>query len=380
MTLRLRARLPRLAQWAPVMLLVLLSACGTSEQYPQSTLFPKGDFARMVDGVFRTTLLWAFVVFVLVEGALLWVIFRYRGKPGDPLPKQTHGNTTAEIIWTIVPALILAFIAVPTIRTIFRTYEVPKGDALVVEVIGHQWWWEFRYPELGLVTAGELHVPIGRTVSLRMNTQDVLHSFWVPQFAAKRDVFPNRNTTLWFKADTVGNYPGACAEFCGIQHARMKFRVRADTPAEFDAFVATLQASAGTTAMPTVAAAPAASGLQTASVGATVVADTTTKDSTAMMAAPVVDPIVAEGKKLYLTKGCIGCHSLDATKPMGIGPNLAGIGTRSYIVAGTLENSDANLAHWIAKPQEVKKGVLMVVPPMTESEAKALVAYLRTHK
>jgi len=375
MTLRLRAALARLTRWMPLVLLVALAACGTAEQYPQSTLFPKGDFARMVDGVFRTTLLWATVVFVLVEGALLWVLFRYRGKPNDPLPKQTHGNTTAEIIWTIVPALILAFIAVPTIRTIFRTYEVPKGNALVVEVIGHQWWWEFRYPQYGVVTAGELHVPTGRTVSLRMNTQDVLHSFWIPQFAAKRDVFPNRNTTLWFKTEATGNFPGACAEFCGIQHARMKFRVRSDTPAEFDAFIGTLQASAGATAIPSPVATAAAGGMQTASAGATV-AD----DSVAMRSAVPVDPIVAQGKTLFLKKGCIGCHSLDATKTMGMGPNLAGIGSRSYIVAGTMENTDANLALWVSKPQDVKQGALMNVPPISESEAKALVAYLRTHK
>ena len=378
MTPRLRARLGHLTRWAPVVLVALLAACGTSEQYPQSTLFPKGDFARMVDGVYRTTLLWATVVFVLVEAALLYVIFRYRGKPNDPLPKQTHGNTVAEIIWTIVPALILAFIAVPTVRTIFKTYEQPKGDALEVEVIGHQYWWEFRYPQYGLVTANELHVPTGRTVSLKMRTEDVLHSFWVPQHAAKRDVFPNRNTTLWFKTDEPGFYPGQCAEFCGIQHARMKFNVQADSPAEFDAFIGTLQASAGATAIPQMAAVPAGNGLVTSSAGATVTVDST--DSTAVSAAPPEDPKVAEGKKLFLSKGCIGCHSLDATKPMGVGPNLAGIATRRQIAAGTMDNTDENLARWISKPQDVKQGSLMVVPPMTDAEAQALVAYLRTHK
>lgn len=378
MTHRLRAPLARLARWVPLVLVAVLAACGTADQFPQSTLHPKGDFAKMVDGVFRTTLLWAFVVFVLVEGALLYVIFRYRGKPGDPEPKQTHGNTTAEIIWTIVPALILAFIAVPTVKTIFKTYETPKNNALQVEVVGHQFWWEFRYPQYGLTTANELHVPKDRPVNLVMKTQDVLHSFWVPQFAAKRDVFPNRNTTIWFSAAETGNYPGQCAEFCGIQHARMKFRVIADEPAQFDAFIQGLQASAGATAIPTATA--SGPGLQTVSAGATVPADTTKADSVAAAPVAPVDPLVADGQKLFLTKGCIGCHSLDATKPMGVGPNLAGIGTRTWIAAGTMENSDENLAHWIAKPQEVKQGSLMVVPPISESEAKALVAYLRTHK
>ncbi len=186
-------------------LLVVVVGSAQSDPFPQSTLRPKGDFAQMVDKLFRTTLFWATIVFVLVEGALIFVIFKFRGKPDDPEPKQVHGNTMVEVIWTAIPALVLAMIAVPTVRTIFRTYEIPKGDGVLqVEVIGHQWWWEFRYPELGLTTANELHVPVGRTVALKMVTQDVLHSFWIPALAAKRDVFANRSTTLWFKAEQAG--------------------------------------------------------------------------------------------------------------------------------------------------------------------------------
>ena len=172
-------------------------------------------------------------MFVLVEGALLYAIFRFRGKPDDPEPRQMHGNTTIEIIWTVIPALILAAIAVPTVRGIFETSAIPAGDALKVEVVGHQWWWEFRYPDLNITTANEVHIPVGQTVSFRMSTADVVHSFWPPRFAGKRDVFPNRETRLWFKAEQAGEYPGQCAEFCGIQHGRMAFRVRAQTPEEF---------------------------------------------------------------------------------------------------------------------------------------------------
>jgi cytochrome c oxidase subunit 2 len=357
------------------MLLVALVVAGCApDQYPQTTLLPKGDFARMVDGLFRTTLWWAVAVFALVESALLYVIFRYRGKPNDPEPKQTHGNTTMEIIWTIIPAMILAFIAVPTVRTIFRTYEVPKNNPIEIEVIGHQWWWEFKYPQYGLTTANEMHVPAGRPVALRMKTQDVLHSFWVPQFAAKRDVFPNRNTVLWFQADSTGLYPGQCAEFCGIQHGKMAFRVMSDDPAAFDAFIAKLKASGAPDAPPVAMG----NGLTSQTVGATVKLADTAQVALAPMTAQ--DSLVAQGKKLFLTKACIGCHSLNSTKPMGIGPNLAGIGTRAYIAAGTVKNTDENLAHWVRRPQEVKTGVLMQVPDMTEGEAKALVAFLRTHK
>ena len=202
---------------------------------PQSTLTPKGDYAEMVDKLFRTTLWLATLVFIVVEAGLLWAIFKFRGKPDDAEPKQVHGSTTVEIIWTVIPALVLAVVAVPTVQTIFETAKVPAaspdGQApLRVDVVGHQWWWEFRYPELGITTANQLHVPVGRTVDLRMKTVDVLHSFWIPQFAGKRDVFPNRETRLWFTAKETGAFPGACAEFCGIQHGRMDFYVMVNTP------------------------------------------------------------------------------------------------------------------------------------------------------
>lgn len=365
---------------APLLLLLLSSAC-SADPFPQSTLAPKADFARLLDDVFMTTVRWAVVVFVLVEGALVYAIFRFRGRPDDPEPKQVHGNTTAEIIWTAIPALILAMIAVPTVRTIWKTYEKPGEDAVVIEVVGHQWWWEFHYPQYGITTANEMHVPVGRTVALKMTTKDVLHSFWVPQFAGKRDVFPNRNTTLWFKAETAGDYPGQCAEFCGIQHARMGFRVVAEAPEQFQGYVDRLLATGAPKAP---APAPADSAKPTAAAGVLVSTLAMTQgpaaDTAAPAPAPAVDPLVAEGEKLMAAKGCIGCHSVDATKPIGIGPNLANVGGRSYIAAGMLKNTDENLAHWIREPQKVKEGVLMPTLGVTEAEARALVAYLRTFK
>lgn len=359
---------------------VTLTGCFDSSLYPQSTLSPKGDYAEMVDGLFRTTVWYATVVFILVEGGLLWAIYKFRGKPDDAEPKQVHGSTTVEIIWTIIPALVLAVVAVPTVKTIFDTAKVPTASPdgsqpLKVEVIGHQWWWEFRYPELGITTANQLHVPIGRTVDLRMKTVDVLHSFWIPQFAGKRDVFPNRETRLWFTAKATGEYPGACAEFCGMQHGRMDFYVMVNTPEEFSAWVARRQADSllAPTGMPK-APAPAASD-STGVAAAPVATDT---------AAPVViaaaDPKAAEGEALFMAKGCIGCHSLNSIgTPKGmLGPNLAGIGVRKMIAGGWLPNSDENLHRWIKTPQAVKEGVLMQVPEMTDAEVDALVAYLRT--
>lgn len=361
---RWRARVPVLV------LLALVAAVGTAlaadPQYPQSTLRPHADFARMLDDVFRTTLFWAVIVFVLVEGALLFVIFRFRGRPDDPEPKQSHGNTAVEVVWTLIPALVLAVIAVPTVKTIFRTYELPTGsNVLQVEVIGHQFWWEFRYPQLGIITAGELHVPVGRPVALKMITRDVLHSFWIPQLAGKRDVFSNRTTTMYFTAEDPGFYPGQCAEFCGVQHGRMAFGVVASPAAEFDGYVARMLATAPPPPAPADSTPPKAA-LQAGVTTATLAATTQAVDT-------------MPGSKLFLMKGCIGCHSLNATRELGIGPNLAGIGVRRYIAAGWLENTDANLQRWIMDPQDIKHGSLMPDMGVTEAEAQALVAYLRQH-
>jgi cytochrome c oxidase subunit II len=377
----------RTAAWRPSRLVTALSLLtwvliGCSpEHYPQTTLLPRGDFARIADDLLDTTVRWALLVFILVEGVLIYAIFRFRGKPGDPEPHQTHGNTTVEIIWTIIPALILAAIAVPTVRAIFQTNATPGKDALTIEVVGHQWWWEFRYPEYNLTTANEMNIPVGRTVSLRMGSADVIHSFWVPQFAAKRDVFANRETRMWFKAEVTGDYPGQCAEFCGIQHGRMGYRIRAQTAEEFQAWVAHMQTLGpkqppGKPAAATTApvAARSEAGVRTASEGGTV--------QQAGSPAKPQDAQYAGGEKLFLSKGCVACHSLQAVNaPKGmVGPNLANVGARSYIAAGTLKNTDANLARRIRDPQGVKKGVLMPNLGLTETEAQALAAFLRAHK
>jgi cytochrome c oxidase subunit 2 len=371
MDLRTAARRP-LCLVTVLSLLVFVVAGCSPEHYPQTTLLPRGDFARIADDLLDTTVKWALLVFVLVEAVLIYAVFRFRGKPGDPEPHQTHGNTTVEIVWTVIPALILAAIAVPTVRAIFQTNATPREGALTIEVVGHQWWWEFRYPEYNLTTANELVVPVGRTVSLRMGSADVIHSFWVPQFAAKRDVFANRESRMWFKAETAGEYPGQCAEFCGIQHARMAYRIRAEQPAEFDAWLAHMQTLKGKPAPG--ASASAGAGVQTASQGATV--------QQPGSPAPAPGNLYATGEKLFTSKGCLACHSLVAVNaPKGmVGPNLANVGARSYIAAGMLKNTDENLARWIRDPQGIKKGVLMPNLGVSEPDARALVAFLRAHK
>jgi cytochrome c oxidase subunit 2 len=366
MSFRKASRPPRHRVWLPLLAVALLvAACGGP--FPQSTLIPKGDFAAMVDEVFLTTVRWAVLVFVLVEGALLFALWKFRARPGDKEPEQTHGNTTVEVIWTVIPAAILAFIAVPTVRATFRTAELPAG-ALEVEVIGHQWWWEFRYPAERIVTANEMHVPAGRTVLLKIRTADVLHSFWVPQFAAKRDAFPNKYTTLWFKTDSLGSFSGQCAEFCGIQHGRMGSLVVVQTPADFDAWVARQQAGS-----------PLIDNGQVA-------ADTTVPaDSAAAADKAARDALLAAGSEAFLRNGCIGCHAMVGTPTAGLvglsGPNLSHVGSRQRLAAGMLENTPENMARWLQAPQEVKEGSLMkLAAPLSDEQVTLLVAYLRAHQ
>ena len=377
------------------LLLAALTACSHA-QYPQTTLDPQGDFARISDRIQMNTFWWAAVVFVLVEGALLFAIFRFRGKPDDPEPAQVHGNTTLEIIWTAIPALILAMIAVPTVKAIFSTAAIPQ-HALEVQVVGHQWWWEFRYPNDSIVTANELHVPVGQVVSLRMGSGDVIHSFWIPALAGKRDVFPDRETRLWFTAEKAGKYSGQCAEFCGEEHGLMAFNVVAEPADSFARWMAHMRSLTGPTAIAgsaapgSGAAPPPAAGDTAGERRISYPATGGRRDSVAAAAEAAVagieqpgvrDSLYAEGQKLFAAKGCVGCHSLDAVHPMMglIGPNLANVGSRSYIAAGTLRNTDANMAHWIMDPQGVKPGAKMIFLGIKPDEAKALVAYLRAHR
>jgi cytochrome c oxidase subunit II len=262
--------------------------------------------------------------------------------------------------------LILVFIAVPTVRTIFKTSLPAEHPDLTVEVIGHQWWWEFRYPDLKVVTANELHVPVHKMIGLRMWSADVVHSFWFPRMAAKRDVFPIFSQTkykkvnpLWFTADTTGYYTGQCAELCGVQHGRMGFRVIVQTQEEFDQWVASQER--GSPLVNAGKLAPEADSVEKA------------------------DPVNAKGQATFLTGGCISCHAMVGTPLAGAmtlrGPNLSHVGSRTTIGAGMYENTPTNLARWLRDPQAMKEGSHMILPrQLTDAEITTLVAYLRKHQ
>lgn len=322
---------------------LLLAGCGGP--FPQSAMEPRSDFGQILDELFRTIFWWAVGVFVLVEGALLVAIVKFRERPGSPAPRPLHGHTALEIGWTLAPAIVLIFIAIPTIRAIWIVDRPPPGEAMVVEAIGHQWWWEFRYPELGLVTANEMHVPVDRTVEVRLTSADVIHSFWIPRLGGKRDVVPGHENGLWFTPDSVGVYLGQCAEFCGLSHALMKMEVVVDEQADFDEWVAANLADA-------IVAIP----------------DTMRPDAGR----------IAAGAQAFLQAGCIACHAVRGTPAAGVlGPDLTHVGSRRRIASGILDNNAENLTRWIQDPQAVKPGALMTKLLIEPEALEALVYYLQ---
>ncbi|MDQ3672952.1 MAG: cytochrome c oxidase subunit II [Gemmatimonadota bacterium] len=254
-------RLRRLASYT-LLAAVMMFAAACSESHPNSTLTPHSDFGRDIDFLWDRLLLLGTIVFVLVEVALLYVVFKYRRKSEDqPLPPQTHGNTKLEIAWTLIPAIILVFIAVPTVRTILKTQAAAAPGSLNIDVIAHQWWWEFKYPEYGVTTANEIYLPTGRTVNFRLRSADVIHSFWAPQLGGKRDVITNRTNYIWLTPDASlepSVWNGFCVEYCGTSHANMKFRVFTVKPDQFASWIAGQKMPAKFGAVASTAGAPAA--------------------------------------------------------------------------------------------------------------------------
>jgi cytochrome c oxidase subunit 2 len=216
-------------------------AVSCNDAHPNSTLTPHSDLGREIDFLWDRLLLLGTIVFILVEAALIYVVFRYRRRDKQETPPQTHGSTALEIAWTLIPAIILVFIAVPTVKTIFITQAQAAPGSLNIDVVGHQWWWEFKYPEYGVTTANEIYLPVGRTVNFRLRSADVIHSFWTPQLGGKRDVVTNRTNYIWLTPDTAiaGDvWNGFCVEYCGSSHANMRFRVFTVSQQQFDSWIA----------------------------------------------------------------------------------------------------------------------------------------------
>jgi cytochrome c oxidase subunit 2 len=323
----------------------LLAGCSTSA-LPQTPLDPRGPVAQTQTSLLMYTLYFAIGIGLFVTAALLFVVFKFRARPGQSaVPKQIHGNHTLEIVWTVIPILILVSVAFPTVEAAFSTATPPDG-AMTIKAYGNQWWFAFEYPDQGFVTANELRIPVGKPVKVLITSRDVIHSFWIPKLAGKMDMIPNRTNTMWLQADEPGLYYGQCAEFCGDSHAKMRFRVLAMEEKEYTAWVAQRKA---------------------------------------MMAGPQnLDAVAAKGKEIFESKGnCWACHSVDGTKAKAVvGPNLTDVGQRHTIAAGIMDNTYENLKAWISDPKQFKPGTIMPAHKtlLNEDELDAVVKYLQSLK
>lgn len=321
--------------------LALLASGCRLEDYPQSAVHPRSDYARWIQSLLETQILWVVIIFVPVMALLLYACFRFRDRPGAPEPKHVHGHTGLEVAWTIAPAIILALVAVPTVVTIYKTQGAPPPGALQVTVVGHQWWWEFRYPELGVVTADEMVIPMGRTTAVDITTADVLHSFWFPAMGGKRDAVPARTNRMWFTPDTVGTFPGTCAELCGVSHANMHMKLMVVSPAEFDAWVEHQKS-------PPVA-----------------------PDSTSL---------AGQGKRYLMQSACIACHTINGLTAGPIGPNLTHVGSRTSFAGALFPNDPDHLKRWITNAPAMKPGSIMPKMALPPEQVDAIVAYLQSLK
>ena len=285
------------------------------------------------------------LIFVVVCGLLVYSLVKFRGRASDSgrEPAQVYGSTQIELAWTVIPVLIVIVLFLATARVIHAIQDAPKpAAALDVTVIGHQFWWEFRYPKLGIVTANELHIPTSDPAHptptfLRLLSADTNHSFWVPELAGKTDLIPNRVNEMWLDPPHAGVYLGQCAQYCGTQHAKMLLRVSVDRPADFTAWV------------------------------------------NAQQQAAVQDEAVIAGKQVFENTSCINCHAVSGTAANGrFGPDLTHLMSRSSLGSGAAENTPANLRLWIQNPDAFKPGSLMPAMKLSEADLDAVTAYLES--
>ncbi len=302
---------------------------------------PNSSQARAIADLFFWSMVIGGLIFVLVTGLVLYAAWRYRGRPGDGEPYQNPGNRKLEIAWTIAPTLLLAVLFIFTLSGM-RTIDPPPGDQQPdVVVTGYSWWWRVDYPKAGFTTANEIHIPVGQQVLFQLKAGDVIHSFWVPELGPKKDMIPGHpGNTVWLAADKPGVYQGACAEYCGAEHAWMRIRVIAHPQAEFDAWQQQQAA----------AAAPASGEL-------------------------------ARGAELFQQSTCVNCHAIRGTNANAqAGPDLTHIASRETLGAGVITNTPENLGQWILNPHEIKPGVQMPGYNYSTAELRALVAYLGSLK
>ena len=323
-------------------LAMLATACGQKE--PQDILRPEGPIARELQRLWNPVFAIAVFFFFLVQGLILIVIIKFRAKGDDDAPVQVHGNAKLELGWAIVPFIILFVIGIFTVVTLIDLDRAPKGNVFNVQVVGHQWWWEYDYGDYHVTTANELHIPVGRPVFVHVTSVDVIHSFWAPSLAGKMDAVPGHNNHLTLRADKAGQtYLGQCTEYCGLSHANMRIRVITHTQADFAKWISEQQRAA---VEPT-------------------------------------DGDAGAGAQLFRAKGCGGCHTINGVSAGQVGPNLTHLFSRTTF-AGSMFDLDAqNLRRWLRDPPALKpmnpnKGLGMPNLNLTEDEIGKLIAVQET--
>jgi cytochrome c oxidase subunit II len=326
---------------------LILGGCAREVQ-PQNVLDPKAPIARDLDNLWNPVFAIAVAIFVLVEVLVLVVAFRFRRRSEDDSPKQIHGSNVLEIGWTAAPALLLAFVGFFTVLQIGKLDAIPKGpDVLKVEVVGHQWWWEFEYPEQGFVTANEMHIPVDKRIDVRLSSFDVIHSFWPPKLAGKLDVVPGRVNHMEIKTAGVkpGTYWGQCAEYCGLSHANMRLKVIVHSAAGYAKWEADQMRAANL--------------------------------------AFAEDSAEQRGLDLFRTKGCGGCHAIAGYTAGKIGPDLTHFMGRKVFAGAIFENNEEELKAWLRNPPKQKpmmpdNGMGMPNLNLTEGEIADLIAFLQS--
>jgi len=436
--MRLNTLLPTFARWGRAALaiggLALLTGCDLNfwrMDGHQSTMVVDGPVARSQLDVFMVTVWVTLVIFILVGGVLAYATWKFRAKTeadehAEP-PAQSHGNPMVEIGLIAASVFALVIIAIPTLKAIWFTHDVPgvetrsqldalvkKGEAYEITATGLQWWFKFEYPSEqingtgSLVTSNELVIPAGRPVRVNIRTMDVIHSFWVPKLAGKVDMIPNRANHLWLQADKPGYFWGQCAEYCGDSHAVMRFRVIALAPKEFSEWVEGQKLPARDVTPKPAVANPASA--QFAALRSFKKNEYGFSDKYA--AEPTRNPLdswrdkqnpekgedaalVAKGKALFQAKTCLGCHAIRGHNAVGVtAPDLTHVGSRTTIAGGLLENNSEQLRRWLHNPEAVKPGNKMAIAyahtdhtgkaidgiKLTNEDEVALVAYLESLK
>jgi cytochrome c oxidase subunit II len=312
-----------------------LTSIFSPESTPAKSIFDLSIFVLSITGI----------IFVVVFTLLVYSIFKFRANSAnaDREPAQVYGSNQIEMAWTIIPILIVVVLFLATARVIHAIQDAPEPPGAVqVTAIGHQYWWEFRYPKLGIVAANELHVPVSdpshpTPTFLQLLSADTDHSFWIPELAGKTDLIPNHPNRMWMDPHRTGIFLGQCAQYCGTQHAKMLLRVSVDSPQDFAAWVRGQQQLA------------------------------------------VQDPSVMTGRQVFEHTACINCHTVSGTPADGrFGPDLTHLMSRTTIAAGAAENTPENLRLWIQNPDGLKPGSLMPAMKLSDADLEAVVKYMET--